>query len=802
MHEYSRDQIRDCAKGRRITFVGDSTTRQIFWAAAQRLDHKKAEVEYLDLFVSDNPQRDISFEDNGVRLEFMWDPWLNSTGLFTLLESFRRKLSQADLGILKEYGQDSPALIVLGAPGLFSARHGGTEYFDIFKNSIDGVRRYLNIPLDSSALTPRGYSDLEGQILLAPVPMPYHAKLTLQRRETLTPERLEHMNELLRRLPGPAGSRVIWSYNEMAGNLGSSFDQNGMHVNEGMAERRIDVALNVRCNAGLASQRRGNETTCCVARPPLTKTQALLLLAGTIVIPALLWARRRNPRNPSPYLPTQVTLVASLTLVGCALYCYFTDRTHALAHVERHFDEFVFAAIWAGLFTLSACTLRPTTSTAPPADLWKGLKRSQEEFGFLSRPQSDEWKGLMQTGLLLMHFQKTSEVLSLHKITRLFGACYIFMSTYGHATYFLKTGDFSFRRAATVLFRLNFLSCLLSLMLKSDWPVYYFPRIISFWFLITFITFRVFARVNDNPSLVLAKILVVAVTTTLFLIVPGILEACSTVFRVVGRVAVNAGDVRRQIGVDKFVPFFGMTAAVIAHRISILKANRTSAPSNRVDRLLSAVIFPSQFTALVQPLLVASAFIYAVLFFYKTQVSYGTRDMGSYDRVHPYISCFAAVSYAVVRNSHSKLRNMHMLLPAPLGRIALEVYVLHHHIWLGGDGTGLIRAWPWGRSGWLSHIGWGFETLLLTAALLCLSWMAYDATMRLAASLFGEAGGDPARSAGGAYGNYEFGQATRGADIMPVTEHLEKRSPTWMSGPRARAGLLVLSLWVGNILNM
>lgn len=810
MHEYSRDQIRDCVKDRRLVFVGDSTTRQIFWAAAQRLDHKKAEVEFIDFFVSDNPQRDISFEAEGVRIEFVWDPWLNSTGLFDLLGSFRRELSQADVGILKEFDQDSPALIVLGAPGLFSARHGGDEFMGLFRHSIDGVQRYLDIPLDSSALTPRPYSGLESQILLAPVPIPYRNKLSQERRATLTPQRLGEMNEYLRQLPGPAGSRIIWVFNEMTGNVGNAFDQNGMHVTEGLAERRIDVALNVRCNAGLVGQRfGGRQTTCCVARSPLSETQTLLLLAGAVVIPSLLWARRRNPRNPSPYLPTQATLAASMTLVGCALYSYFTDRTQALVHAERHFDEFVFAAVWAGLFTLSVCTLRPTSSAGAAADSWRGLKRGRrEELGFLSRPQSDEWRGLMQTGMLLMQFQKTSDVLSLYKIARLFGACYIFMSSYGHATYFLKTGDFSFRRAATVLFRLNFLSCLLSLMLKSDWQVYYFPRIITFWFLVTFLTFKVFARVNDNPVLLLAKILVAAVAATLFIHIPGILEFCGTILRVIGRISFNAGDVRKQIGVDKFVSFFGMIAAVIAHRISILKANRTSVYSNPVDRTISAVIFPTRLMALVQPAIVAAASVYAVLFFIKTQVSYGTRDKNSYDRVHPYISCFAAVAYAVIRNSHSKIRNMHMLLPTPLGRMALEVYLLCHHIWLGGDGTGLLRTGLWARDGLLAHIGWVFETILLTAAFLCLSWMAHDATGKLAASLFGEAAGDAARSSA-EYGDFELGLPKRGevparptsmADVPLGSEHAEKRV-TWTSGPRARAGLLVLFLWLGNNLN-
>lgn len=127
---------------------------------------------------------------------------------------------------------------------------------------------------------------------------------------------------------------------------------------------------------------------------------------------------------------------------------------------------------------------------------------------------------------------------------------------------------------------------------------------------------------------------------------------------------------------------------------------------------------------------------------------------------------------------------------------------------LGGDGTGLLRTGLWARDGLLAHIGWVFETILLTAAFLCLSWMAHDATGKLATSLFGEAAGDAARSSA-EYGDFELGLPKRGevparptsmADVPLGSEHAEKRV-TWTSGPRARAGLLVLFLWLGNNLN-
>lgn len=827
MHEYSRDQFRDCVGGRRLVFAGDSTTRQVFWAAAQRLDHKKAEVEYLDLFVSDNPQRDISFEAEGVQLQFVWDPWLNSTRLFTQLDLLRRAQAWADGGPSKDVGEDEPALVVMGAPGLFSARHGGDSYLDIFKHSLDGVMRYLTQPLGPGALVPRGYRELENQILLAPVPIPSYQKLTAERRATLTPQRLDRMNEYLRELPDPASSRVMWAYNQMTDHVGMAFDQNGMHVNEGLAERRIDVVLNVRCNAGLVKHGFANKRTCCVGYPPLATTQALLLLTAASIIPALMWARRRNLRSLVPYLPSQSTLSASLTLLGCAMYCYFTDRTHALVQAEKHFSEFTLAALWAGLFTLSVCSLRRTTGGAKPGPSKGGLGPSEAEVGFLSRPQSEEWKGLMQTGLLLMSSQQTSGYLSLYKITRLFAACYIFMSTYGHARYFLRTGDFSFRRVATVLFRLNFMSCLLSLVLKSDWTVYAFPWLISFWFLVTFATFRVLVRFGDRPELDLAKVLAVGVATNILLVVPGTVEACVLVFRILGRVSLDAALVRRQISMDSVIPFLGMLVAWVAHRVSTLKTSQAgSRPSNAVDKVLAAIFFPDRSTPSLQPIVAALSLACLLLFFYATQLSSRYPDVAAYDRAHAYISPAAALAYAVLRNCHRTPRNMHMLLAAPLGRMALEAYLLQHHAWLAGDGTGLLRTGLTGRAGgggggWFSRLGRGSETVLLTATFLCLSWLAHEATRRLAAAVFGE--GSAAAAAAAPPGSgledgigegyyYEAGpmagvaggparQAAEKDGSLGSAERVGSRGPAWLSQSRARAGVLVVLLWLGNIFN-
>ena len=83
--------------------------------------------------------------------------------------------------------------------------------------------------------------------------------------------------------------------------------------------------------------------------------------------------------------------------------------------------------------------------------------------GSLSRHQTEEWKGWMQIMILLYHYFGMSKVLRVYQIVRLLVSSYLFMTAFGHATYFITTNDFSFRRiVASVLLRTNLLNIILA----------------------------------------------------------------------------------------------------------------------------------------------------------------------------------------------------------------------------------------------------------------------------------------------------------------------------------------------------
>jgi hypothetical protein len=89
MHEYQKEDIQECFQKRRLVFIGDSTTRQMFWAVAKKMDIGETEEDVTERLDQNQKHKDLEFISDGVKVQFIWDPWLNSTGLERELRMFR-----------------------------------------------------------------------------------------------------------------------------------------------------------------------------------------------------------------------------------------------------------------------------------------------------------------------------------------------------------------------------------------------------------------------------------------------------------------------------------------------------------------------------------------------------------------------------------------------------------------------------------------------------------------------------------------------------------------------------------------
>lgn len=247
IHNYKPAEIATCFANRRILFAGDSTIRQVFWGAAKTLD---PDVDQSNAVKHSN----IVVEKNGVKVEFLWDPFLNSSRVRKELSAFADE---------KYFARDPnrPALMLMGT-GLWYSRFENINGMKKWRDSIDEVVGNMRYGRTTTDLT---HQDL---LLLAPVPIPSFSKLNEERRKTITPELVGEMNQYLQQLSDIHGIDVVWALNQLTQELPQTYESSGIHLTEPMTTKQAEILLNLRCNAQLPPKYPYDKTCCTKYEPP------------------------------------------------------------------------------------------------------------------------------------------------------------------------------------------------------------------------------------------------------------------------------------------------------------------------------------------------------------------------------------------------------------------------------------------------------------------------------------------------------------------------------------------------------
>ncbi|KAI1429266.1 10 TM acyl transferase domain found in Cas1p-domain-containing protein [Xylaria sp. FL1777] len=728
MVEYSSGAIHDCLVGRKFVLAGDSTIRQIFWAAARKLDPKLAAAELKEIVAADEKHLDLSFNAEGVSLEFIWDPWLNSTTLKDTLEAFHVLPTSAREATLVKKEERSPALIVLGSPGLWAAHYGGDDYMTLFKDGINTISSYLSLASEgsttrSSSLSAlpnknEGYSSVLNHILLTPVQEPAYSALSNKRTETITPERIDEMNDYLSQLPSNQTSHVIWAFNRMTEESSQFFESDGLHVEDNIADRKIDIVLNSHCNNPAVLEDRSFKGTCCVEEP----SNYLFNLALIILCAVILY----TPRAQSmPKFIRPEFLTATRDILVTLAWCWLCDGTLQFSKLERHYHQGAFIAICLIWLVGSSSVLHKLVGAASEIpwstikDTKKEVANDNEENKFLSRDQTDEIKGLMQGIILLYHFNYASQTLWVYKLVRVLISMYFFLSAYGHTLYLLRTGDYSFKRVAVVLFRINALSALLPFMMGTSYSSYYFAPAVTFYYLVIYIMLRTLKQANDDPWPLGMKVLATASFTSILITTPGFLEMATDVLSTVFRMSFDVHELRFRLALDRYIVFVGVTVASLVHTATLTDAREVFTTKG------SPPLFDSgRFRFWV----ICSAGLALFLFFTQS----GLSSKQSYNAAHPYISWIPVLALVTLRNLYTPAQKIFLAIPAALGRISLETYVLQYHIWLGGDATARLTL------GGFEHASFPLflvEKALITTLFIGMAALTHRATRTLTGTL-------------------------------------------------------------------
>ncbi|KAI1807995.1 Cas1p-domain-containing protein [Daldinia bambusicola] len=680
--EHTTNSLCECLDDRKVVFVGDSTTRQLFWATAKEIARGHSETRMRRILQSDNKHADISFRTDCAQLEFLWDPWLNSTALYGILKAFDPlPLPPSEDAITEmKVNELPPVLVVLGAPGFWAARYGGDDYLKLFKRAINGITPYLSPDLDSnisSTMTnTRSSGGVTNKIFLTPVGIPNYESLSPNRSQSITPDRVEAMNNHLAEAFPRNSTYIPWVFNKIPIRPEKRFDTDGLHVSEDVAALKLDIIFNALCNTAASIRSRSFRGTCCVAAPENHVFVGACMLLGLAA--GFTSGARRALEVSGDSASVRFGLAIGNLLIAL-VWCWYADGASFLGKAERHYQQSAFVracVIWLVISSFSSVQ----SAHQPHGSSCKRDPPGYRGPGYMSRIQSNEMKGLMQGIILLYHYHYASQALWVYKIIRLFIAGYLYISGYAHTQYFLSTNDFSVQRVIEILFRINLLSVALSYMMGTAYTLYYFAPVATFWYLVSYVMLSIFKSRNQDTRWLVFKVLLTAKLTDWFILTPGVLEAASKIMHAIFFMSIDAEEMRFRLGLDRYIPFVGVVVAAFVHRASVRRARTVlqlgfgkATISLRFTRLLTAICIGGVIT-----------------FFYLTQTY--LPDKHTYNQLHPLISWIPILGYMVLRNSTRTLRERFLLIPHRLGGISLETYVLQYHIWLCGDATAKLTV--------------------------------------------------------------------------------------------------------------
>ncbi|KAF4985311.1 hypothetical protein FDECE_16659 [Fusarium decemcellulare] len=775
LHKYKKDEIADCMEGRHMLFFGDSTTRQIFYGMARLLDEEKAnEVR------QNSPKHGIhDMEFGGVRLMQIWDPLMRPGNASDMVEEQLSLYRQERLNPVPIEEQKGPAFVFMGIGIWFAARFEEGISLDkfktVFQNVSDTVQNYEFAPFGNRPMDPR--DGVGNEMFHAPIAPPFYDEMPDYRKTGIAsnPGEIEAIDEFLETAENKTGIPMLWSYPALSrGQMGVIQDlENGFHVIDSVAELKAQILLNLRCNAKTdAEQGYPYDRTCCTDYGQKSFVQlALLLLAVVYVAAAAVTEILAMTFKQAPKW-SFVNLDVATFITGL-LACYWADRTQAFAkghkeYVTFDFNLLTFLCLVAGLAIAKSKPPPPRPGSQAPAPA------ALEDMKPLSRDQTDEWKGWMQAIILVYHWTGASRDLNIYVGIRLLVAAYLFQTGYGHASFFSTKKDFSFKRVAAVLLRLNLLSCALPFVMNTDYMFYYFAPLVSFWFIIIYALFAIGSKYNDNTYALIAKIGISAAICPGVMLWTPVLEWVFDILNVVFRIEWDLHEWQFRLGLDGLIVYVGVLMGIASVRTKVYNQILTKSYG-----------------------LAGTAGILSMPLYWWMAVSHAEKKQ-DYTKLHPIFSFIPIMGFIAARNITPTARTWYSRSFAWLGRCSLETFTLQFHILLAADTKGLLLLDIFQGDGSLLGDRWR-ALVVIVPVFLWISHRVAEATGGMVKlltkdwtsnseeeiiDLEGKVDGEPLLG-----GNSLFSSLTR---HMPPTR-------SWINNIKLRmVGILVL-LWVMNL---
>ncbi|CAG9855806.1 unnamed protein product [Phyllotreta striolata] len=667
LHLYTKIDTRRCLRyiayiglETRFVFMGDTRIAELYQSFIKHLNQdeetsQKPPSQFTNLTHIDNKMK--------IRVDFIWAPMISKQ----MVETFRN-------WILSDH---PPSVIVVGN-ALWPIQVANMSKFAIDQYQRNITRLVQPIDLLYQRKT---------RVLWA-LQAPVNEEKLKPDQQLITNEMIDEYNKAAIEVLSHSSADLWWSARLIGqGMIQESSD--GIHLAQRAQEHSTQILFNMYCNDYMNF----NDGTCCSSVEPRTTLQIVTfaVMALCVVVTLIIVLRRivkkfRGGRNydyqrlSNAEFQSQVSsnsnyyelfkALSTMTLIMA--YFFVCDRTNFFMKENKYYSEFSF---WLPIGYITVLGL---------------FFMEESKFNKVLHPdQLNEWKGWMQIVILVYHVTGASRVLMISMHIKVLISAYLFLLGYEHFSYVWYRNDIGIVSFCTMLFRLNFMTVTLCLIMNRPYQFYYFAPLLSFWYVMVycFVAFppHITSQSSENNVvqyfyLVIKFICMCSVITILFM--SEVFFEKIFVTRPWKALFVTTDDDIHEWWsrwkLDRYSVMCGMVFGVVM----ILSQRYNVFDDNNHSNLFSRGIALSS-------TLVAFTGIGSYIMF-----TYFCRNELECSEIHSYIVFIPIVSYILLRNVSGILRTRYSSLFAWFGEISLELFISQYHIWLAADTHGVLVLIP------------------------------------------------------------------------------------------------------------
>lgn len=514
MNNYTRENAQHCfPKDTEIMFLGDSTSRRIFFALQRIFDSAYLSKD------SDGIPKMYDKVRMGVKSYMTWSEYLNNTEAIELFETYTNRTEKPKNVFAFAYI----------TTGLWFCQKSANETKDAeFIHNVDEMIKMLKRQNEHSW----------GEVFWGPVQPTYFARLWEDKRNHLYPGSADNMiahtdqifgHDPKKFIPGTlykddgksVAARYLPVFNKIGGQqYPEMYDESGIHYTHQTTNLEINVMLNQYCNKKIFEPSMfPHNVTCCMKYPEPTAAVTFFIPIGIIagiILSVFLTVREFKLFR---FDLKSAASLATFTLLS-VLYAYYADRTHAVNKMYFYFNFYQLSLLLQGWVVVSFCTLSSKSSSKSSSSsllsgvsspephkseytktdddvplspvnkiLAAGEERESEKFWDLDSTLLREFQGIITSAVLILGWTGAeNKYFNGEVMVKILTASWIFAEIYEFSKKCLNQ-KVTLKAFGIQIARASLLPVLLSTCLGAPLEFYHVGVNLSFWLTFIYITF-------------------------------------------------------------------------------------------------------------------------------------------------------------------------------------------------------------------------------------------------------------------------------------------------------------------------